>query len=103
MAAGEDCYYLDFSMGGVVDLLDFAEFQRRHTGDQMPPAGDLDRDFDIDLDDFALWSGCLNGPNRVQPAPPGCPNERYFPSDLDDDGDVDLADFARLQAALAGP
>jgi parallel beta-helix repeat protein len=49
--------------------------------------GDLDSDGDVDLDDFALLTGCLQGPDVA--VPPVC-----WGADLDADADVDLADFA---------
>ncbi len=55
-----------------------------------PPCvdGDLDRDGDVDIDDFALFASCLSGPGVPYPAP-------YCDcGDFDKDGDVDLADFA---------
>ena len=53
---------------------------------------DLDKDCDIDSDDYAVLAGCLAGPGV-----PSCAD-----ADLDFDGDVDLADYAIYQAAVAG-
>jgi hypothetical protein len=50
---------------------------------------DLDDDGAVDLADYALWAGCIEGPEAAPAA--GCDL-----ADLDGDGDVDLADFARL-------
>jgi len=55
---------------------------------------DLDADGNVDLDDYALWAACLNGPGNT-PAP-GC----LLDADFDTDTDVDLADFALFQAAF---
>jgi hypothetical protein len=56
--------------------------------------GDAENDRDIDLQDYAVFSSCLNGPDV--PAPPSpC---RVM--DFDQDGDVDLADGAGFQAAF---
>ena len=52
--------------------------------------GDLDGDGDVDNDDFAIFSGCMSGPDL--PYPPDC-----NAADLNDDGDVDVADFAEFQ------
>ena len=58
---------------------------------QFPPGfGDLDGDYDVDLDDHALFAGCMDGPGVAYPTS-SC--ER---GDLDD-GDVDLGDFAEFQ------
>ncbi len=67
---------------------------------QLVPAAkpaDFDQDGDVDLEDFAAFQACFNGPN----APPavGC----SVPADLDGDGDVDLVDFSRFQACFNGP
>ena len=61
-----------------------------------PVVGDLDADWDCDLDDFALLAACMNGPGN----PPSC--GLVAESDLDGDGDCDLHDFAVFTAA-AGP
>ncbi len=45
--------------------------------------GDVDRDGDHDLDDFALWQARMAGPNNLVP-PPGCdPDDFHFRADLD--------------------
>ncbi|MCA9251352.1 MAG: hypothetical protein KDA54_09480 [Phycisphaerales bacterium] len=56
-------------------------------------SGDRDGDGDIDLDDYAAMSNCLNGPAGNLAA--GC---ECF--DFDDDGDNDLFDFAEFQAGF---
>jgi hypothetical protein len=61
------------------------------------PAGDTDRDGDVDLADFLTFQGCFNGPNR-SPANEGCGK-----LDFDRDTDVDLADFLTFQACFNGP
>ncbi|MCK4342739.1 MAG: PKD domain-containing protein [Phycisphaerae bacterium] len=62
----------------------------------LPPLpGDLDGDCDVDLDDFAIFAGCMAGPDNPYPA--GCDD-----ADLDIDDDVDLSDFAAFQSAFAG-
>lgn len=58
-------------------------------------AADLDRDGDVDLDDFAILSSCLLGPES--PAVGSCVS-----ADLDFDGDVDIADFASYQRCYSG-
>lgn len=60
-------------------------------------AADLDKDGDVDLDDFTLFRGCFNGPNRL-PAAAGCAG-----SDFDHDNDVDLEDFAIFRSCFNGP
>ncbi|GEM_PF-2263332 len=63
--------------------------------------GDLDRDADADLADFALFAGVWAGPGVWAP-PPGCPPTHFIRADLDDDLDVDLADFATFQIGFTG-
>lgn len=59
--------------------------------------GDLNGDGDVDGADFAVFSGCLTGPNTDILG--GCNN-----ADLDLDADVDLADFASFELNFgAGP
>ncbi len=63
----------------------------------VPPVmGDLDCDYDVDIDDFNALGDCLAGPDIVFPA--GCNG-----ADWDGAGDVDLADFAEFQAVFTGP
>ena len=52
--------------------------------------GDCNGDGVVDLDDHALFSGCISGPE-------GGIGLQCVCLDLDEDGDVDLADFAVLQ------
>ncbi len=58
---------------------------------------DFNADCDVDMQDFAAFQTCFNGPN----APPaaGC----AYPADFDGDADVDLSDFATFQACFNGP
>ncbi|MCK4343600.1 MAG: hypothetical protein KAY37_17950 [Phycisphaerae bacterium] len=62
----------------------------------LPNIPDLDGDGDVDLDDFNILAGCLNGPDV--PVEPDCE-----PADLHGgDDDVDLADFRAFQVAFTG-
>ncbi len=63
---------------------------------QVPVFGDLDGDFDVDGEDFAILGECMSGPGVSYP--PGCDG-----SDFDGDGDVDLADFRLFQQQFTGP
>ncbi len=63
-------------------------------------AGDIDRDGNVDLADYAILAGCLAGPNAITP-PPSCSAERFARADLDTDADVDLSDVARFTEAFA--
>ncbi|MCB9849204.1 MAG: exo-alpha-sialidase [Phycisphaerales bacterium] len=57
--------------------------------------GDTDADGDVDLDDYARFADCLNGP--AGGLAPNCAC-----SDLDGDGDVDMLDFATFQLSFTG-
>jgi len=56
--------------------------------------GDLDRDNDVDLTDFTILAGLMNGPDQ----PPG-----HDEADLDSDNNCDMADFAAFAANFTGP
>lgn len=58
----------------------------------MPMAGDLDRDGDVDLDDWADFASCVSGVGNLNLC--GGPVDS---ADFDWDGDVDLRDFAEWQ------
>ncbi|HUW82866.1 MAG TPA: M4 family metallopeptidase [Phycisphaerae bacterium] len=58
------------------------------------PLGDLDRDGDVDRDDYAMLEASLNGPGQLSPNPD---------ADLDGDNDCDLADFAVFMGSFIGP
>lgn len=60
-------------------------------------SSDLDADCDVDLDDFTLFRGCFNGPNRLPAA--GC----AAAASLDGDSDVDLDDFTVFRGCFNGP
>ncbi len=59
--------------------------------------GDWDDDGDVDIFDFAAWTGCVTGPANGPPVT-GC---AMF--DFDGDIDVDMSDFAQFEQLFAGP
>jgi hypothetical protein len=68
--------------------------------------GDLDRDENVDLDDWALFMGCLTAPCGLPPCDPllyAGIEESCCVADMEADGDVDLHDVAGFQAAFTGP
>jgi hypothetical protein len=60
--------------------------------DELPSAGDLDLDGDVDLDDYTFFEVAMMGPGTAS-----IPN-----ADFDGDNDVDLADFSIFAGYLAG-
>jgi Dockerin type I domain len=56
---------------------------------------DLDRDGDVDQEDFGLFQACLSGSGVAVAA--GCAD-----ADLDGDGDVDQADLDAFRACFRG-
>jgi hypothetical protein len=66
-------------------------------------AGDLDIDGDVDLDDYAVFTACLAGPEvSPNPSPPVSQSECQGVFDLDHDADVDLADFSIFSLSFTG-
>ena len=61
-----------------------------------PMPADFNGDGTVKVDDYSLFSDCLNGPQVGTVVPCIC-------VDLDADGDVDLADFAELQFQFVQP
>jgi hypothetical protein len=55
--------------------------------------GDIDRDDDVDLDDYDQFLECLEGPDEI--LLPECAE-----ADFDDDGDIDMLDFIVMQDAF---
>lgn len=63
----------------------------------VPVPPDFTGDGDVDVDDFAFFQFCFNGPS----APPryaGCEQ-----ADFDGDGDVDVSDYGAFQTCFNGP
>ena len=54
----------------------------------LPGPGDVDRDGDVDFDDFDIFVSCFTGPDPKDELPVGC----LF-LDTDDDGDIDCDDW----------
>src|SRR6476646_6723194 len=57
---------------------------------------DLDRDGDVDQDDFAIYQRCYSGANVAQ-NDPACQVAR-----VDDDADVDLTDLQQIENCASG-
>jgi hypothetical protein len=62
--------------------------------------GDLDGDGDVDLGDYAIFAGCMAGPD-VDIPPEGCDPMQFVGADLQQDGDVDCVDFMSFQDLFA--
>lgn len=68
---------------------------------------DFDRDGDVDMADFDVYTCCQTGPAMpYDPLPAGCtlnPGDNgRIAADADEDGDVDLADFRVFQLCFSG-
>lgn len=88
---GTNFSVFDVNYDGVVDENDWAAIPALSHA-----LADLDRDDDVDLDDFARLQVCLGGPMSAPTA--GCEQ-----ADLDRDGDVDQDDVMRLRQCTSGP
>ena len=91
----------DCNGNGQLDECDIAEgLSRDCDGNGVPDEcqlfGDLDGDGDVDLFDYASFTGCITGPGGG-PVDPGCEV-----GDFDCDEDVDLSDFYDFQRAFDG-
>jgi len=60
--------------------------------------GDFDEDGDVDVNDFAHFQSCFNGPGGIISFESNCAD-----ADADGDGDVDVNDFATFQVCFNGP
>jgi lysophospholipase L1-like esterase len=63
--------------------------------------GDLDRDEDVDFDDYGVFVSCMAGPEVRQP-PGSCSPAEFNLADVNGDYDVDVDDFRWLQADFGG-
>ncbi|RJP38591.1 MAG: hypothetical protein C4547_04230 [Phycisphaerales bacterium] len=82
------------------DLYDISDADLRLR--PAPVVGDVDDDYDVDLDDYRLAAACMAGPG-VKAPPQGCTPTEFEAADGDGDRDVDLADLSRLFAGFTGP
>ncbi len=86
--------YLDRSISemllGGIDTTNDYNAVALHTWD-----GDLDRDGDVDLTDFAQFDSCFTGAG-------GTPTPECQDADFDEDDDVDLTDFSMMQLTFTG-
>ena len=93
------------TLDGVIGMNVFFDrnltFRPRLTGSSVLSVrwwyGDLDRDRDVDLNDFATFQVCFNGSGRPPVSPSLCGE-----ADSDQDGDVDVNDFAVFQICFNG-
>lgn len=74
-----------------------AAFDDLWVGTRLNPVPDLDRDGDVDQEDFGLFQACYTNAGTAQ-EDPGCARGR-----LDSDDDVDAADFAIFFNCMTGP
>ncbi len=89
---GYTVYYVELTLEGAVDAFE-------NLVQLVPAAEDLDQDFDVDLDDYAVFVGCLAGPDQSDSLG-GCTEAQMEAVDLDNDNDVDLGNLGVFQAAF---
>jgi hypothetical protein len=91
LSNGATCYYALFAHNGG------SAYSTGVTVSAVPygPA-DLDRDGDIDQEDFGRFQACLSGPAKPQ-NDPACQDAK-----LDADSDVDLNDLGIFQRCMSG-
>ena len=58
-----------------------------------PLRGDIDRDGDVDEDDYSIFAACMLGPNVEYISLRGCSQAQFDIADTQDDNDVDFADY----------
>jgi hypothetical protein len=66
-------------------------------GCPLPLPGDMDRDLDVDQEDFGFFQACYSG-EGIEQTEPMCGTAL-----LDEDDDVDLDDFGIFQMCISGP
>ena len=91
LVQGTMCYYSAFAHDWVPNYAPVA-----HASALVLAPGDMDRDGDVDQEDFGLFQACLSGTGAQYPL--GCGD-----ADLHTDGDVDEDDWAVFQSCMAGP
>jgi len=100
IADGQPTVYLRWTMGASDGYVEYCGWNiddvRLSAESVSGQAGDLDGDGDVDLDDYSIFAGCMNGPEVAYPL--DCDE-----ADLNLDDDVDLDDFTLFQQLFAGP
>jgi hypothetical protein len=94
-------YWLRVRPTGLVGVPCGAKYNATLTCASCFVLGDLDGDRDVDVDDFVLFAGCMDGPAAATP-PPTCDPAVFIKADLEEDGDVDLQDLAVFQQVFNG-
>ena len=92
---GDNSVTGSFLSGGAINLLNFFHFSTVSVPGLL---GDADCDGDVDLDDYAAMSKCLDGPGV---APTGTIADCLNAFDSDSDGDVDLEDASAFSIAFS--
>ena len=86
-------HYNTNTFTGTISAAGGSGSENGQNGTIFPSGCDLNTDGEIDLADYALFAGCLVGPDAG--VDPGCESR-----DLDHDNDVDFTDFAIFQLAF---
>jgi len=109
---GRNIHQEDLDQDGVGDICDNCRLhynpqQQDSDGDGVgdvcdcgDPGQDADGDGDVDLNDYAAFQGCFNGPRN--PPSTQLPARLCMCMDENRDGDVDVDDFAVFQLCFNG-
>jgi len=96
----------DCNHNGIPDHVDIlvghtADLNLNGVPDECEVPADFNHDGYVDAHDYALFNGCMAGPDTPNP-PSICDNTNFLLSDLNGDHRTDLRDFAKFQRSFTG-